>query len=139
FDFVRFMEKMSRVLKSGGRIFIYTRLRSQNARNIWGRHFPLFLEKENRLHELHEIEEMLKLIPPLVVESVKRFRYWRNSTLSRLVNQARNGHYSTFSLYRRDEFEAALQAFCDNIIDNFSSSEKVGWFDENVLLVVRKT
>ncbi|MCL0095639.1 class I SAM-dependent methyltransferase [Dehalococcoidia bacterium] len=138
FDFVRFMEKMSRVLKSGGRIFIYTRLRSQNARNIWGRHFPLFLEKENRLYELHEIEEMLKLIPPLVMESVKRFRYWRNSTLSRLVNQARNGHYSTFSLYRRDEFEAALQAFCDNIIDNFSSSEKVGWFDENVLLVVRK-
>ncbi len=138
FDFVRFMHKMSRVLKSGGRIFIYTRLRSQNARNIWGRYFPLFLEKENRLHELHEIKQMLKLIDPLVLESVKRFRYWRNSTLSRLVNQARNCHYSTFSLYQKDEFKAALRRFCDNIIDNFSSPEKVGWFDENILLVLRK-
>lgn len=139
FDFVMFMEKINRVLKSGGRIFIYTRLRSQNARNIWGRHFPLFLEKENRLHELHEMESMIRLIDSLVVESVKKFRYWRNSTLSRLVDQARNGHYSTFSLYQQDEFEAALQAFCDNIIDNFSSAEKVGWFDENILLVLKKT
>ena len=139
FDFVRFMERMSRVLKSGGRIFIYTRLRSQNARNIWGRHFPLFLEKENRLQELHEMEQMLNLIDSVALESVKRFRYWRNSTLSRLVDQARNGHYSTFSLYQKDEFEAALQVFRDNMIDNFSSSDRVGWFDENILLVVRKT
>lgn len=139
FDFVRFMERMSRVLKLGGRIFIYTRLRSQNARNIWGRYFPLFLEKETRLLELYEMKEMLKLIDRLVVESVKKFRYWRNSTLSRLVHQARNHHYSTFSLYRKDEFEAALKAFCDNIINNFSSPEKVGWFDENILLVVRKS
>jgi ubiquinone/menaquinone biosynthesis C-methylase UbiE len=139
FDFVRFLERMSQILKIEGRIFIYTRLRSQNARNIWGRYFPRFLEKENRLHELHEIKEMLKLINSLVVESVKRFRYWRNSTLSQLVHQARSGHYSTFSLYREDEFESALRAFCENIIDNFSSSEKVGWFDENILLVVQKS
>ncbi len=139
FDFIRFMHKMSRVLKAGGRVFIYTRLRSQNARNIWGRHFPLFMEKENRLHELHEMKQMLKLIDSLVLESVKRFRYWRISTLRRLVNQARNSHYSTLSLYRRDEFKAALRAFCKNITDNFSSCEKVGWFDENILLVVRKS
>ncbi|MCL0087592.1 hypothetical protein M1O24_02465 [Dehalococcoidia bacterium] len=92
------MDEMSRVLRDGGRIFIYTRLRSQNARNIWGRHFPLFLEKESRLHELWEMEEMTKLIDSLVVESIKKFKYWRNSTLSRLINQARNSHYSTFSL-----------------------------------------
>jgi hypothetical protein len=81
---------------------------------------------------------MLKLINALLVESVKRFRYWRNSTLSQLVHQARSGHYSTFSLYREDEFESALKVFCDNIIDNFSSPEKVGWFDENILLLLRK-
>ncbi|MCL0095570.1 class I SAM-dependent methyltransferase [Dehalococcoidia bacterium] len=139
FDFVRFMDEMSRVLRDGGRIFIYTRLRSQNARNIWGRHFPLFLEKESRLYELWEMEEMTKLIDSLVVESIKKFKYWRNSTLSRLINQARNSHYSTFSLYRKDEFQAALRGFCENILNNFSSPDKVGWFDENILLVVRKS
>ena len=138
FDFMKFMEKVRRVLKDGGSIFIYTRLRSQNARNIWGRHFPLFLEKESRLYELHELEEIIKLIESLNIESVKRFKYWRNSTLSRLIHLARNSHYSTFSLYQKGEFEAALKGFETNIIENFSSSEKVGWFDENILLVVKK-
>jgi ubiquinone/menaquinone biosynthesis C-methylase UbiE len=139
FNFVRFMEEMARVLKDGGSIFIYTRLRSQNARNIWGRYFPLFLEKENRLYELDEMEEMIKPIDSLGLESVEVFKYWRSSTLSYLVNQARNNHYSTFSLYQRDEFEAALKGFQENIARNFSSSGKVGWFDENILLVVRKS
>jgi hypothetical protein len=31
-------------LKGAGRLFIYTRLRSQNRRNIWGRFFPRFHE-----------------------------------------------------------------------------------------------
>ncbi|MCL0073084.1 hypothetical protein M1N91_02570 [Dehalococcoidia bacterium] len=82
---------------------------------------------------------MTKLIDSLVVESIKKFKYWRNSTLSRLINQARNSHYSTFSLYRKDEFQAALRGFCENILNNFSSPDKVGWFDENILLVTRKS
>ncbi len=138
FDFRKFMEKSAKVIRGRGRIFIYTRLRCQNAKNVWGRYFPLFLEKENRLYELDELEGMIKPIKSLTIECVKQFKYRRNASLSRLVNLVRNGHYSTFSLYQKDEFEAALKGFQDNITRHFSTSEEIEWFDENTLLVVRR-
>jgi len=138
FDFIKFMEKSARVIRDGGRIFIYTRLRCQNAKNVWGRYFPLFLEKEKRLYELDELEEMIKPIESLTIECMKQFKYRRNASLSRLVNLARNGHYSTFSLYQKNEFEAALKGFQDNITRHFSTSEEIEWFDEYTMLVVRK-
>ncbi len=138
FDFVAFMEKAARVIRDRGRIFIYTRLRSQNAKNIWGRHFPLFLEKENRLYELEELEEMIKPIESLSMECWQQFKYRRSVSLSQLVHLARNGHYSTFSLYQKDEHEAALKRFQENITRHFSNPEEIEWFDENTLLVVRK-
>ncbi len=138
FDFVKFMEKAARVIRDGGRIFIYTRLRSQNTRNIWGRYFPLFLVKENRLYEPEELERVIKPIESLTIECMKRFKYRREASLSQLVHVARNGHYSTFSLYQKDEHEAALKEFQENITRHFSDPEKIEWFDENTLLVVRK-
>ena len=138
FDFVAFMEKAANVIRDGGIIFIYTRLRSQNTRNIWGRYFPFFLVKENRLYEPDELEEMIKPIESLSIECLKQFKYRRNASLSQLVHVARNGHYSTFSLYQNNEFEAALKGFQENITRHFSNPEKIEWFDENILLVVRK-
>lgn len=138
FDFKKFMEKSARVIRDRGCIFIYTRLRRQNAKNVWGRYFPFFLEKENRLYELDELEGMIKPIESLTVECVKQFKYRRSASLSQLVNLARNGHYSTFSLYQEDEFESALKGFQDNITRHFSTSEEIEWFDENTLLAVRK-
>lgn len=138
FDFVKFMERAARVIKDGGSIFIYTRLRSQNTKNIWGRYFPLFLVKENRLYELEELEGVIEPIESLTVECVKQFKYRRNASLSQLINLARSGHYSTFSLYQKDEHEAALKGFQENITRHFSTPEKIEWFDENTLLVVRK-
>lgn len=138
FDFVKFMERAARVIKDGGSIFIYTRLRSQNTRNIWGKYFPLFLVKENRLYELEELAGVIEPIESLTVECVKQFKYRRNASLSQLINLARNGHYSTFSLYQKDEHEAALKGFQENIIRHFSTPEDIEWFDENILLVVRK-
>jgi len=160
-DCTRFIEKMAKVVKDGGIIFIYTRLRSQNAKNIWGSHFPLFLEKENRLYELDELEEMVKAIESLTIESIRTFRYRRSASLNQLVTLARNNHYSTFSLYRQHEFEASLKRFQKNIIKRFSLRpappeqlpffclqevtarnicvpEEIEWFDENILLVIRK-
>ena len=138
FDFPRFMERMTRILRDEGCIFIYTRLRSRNARNIWGRYFPLFLQKEDRLYELSELEELIASVPSVTLESVERFRYWRISTVDRLLDLARSNHYSTFPLYQRDEFEASLKEFRRNLLDNYSSSGKVGWFDEYTMLVIRK-
>ena len=138
FNFIKFIEKSAKVIRDRGCIFIYTRLRRQNAKNIWGRYFPLFLEKENRLYELDELEGMIKSIKSLTIECVKQFKYRRNASLSRLVNLARNGHYSTFSLYQKNEFEAALKGFQENITRHFSTPEEIEWFDEHTLLVVRK-
>ncbi len=138
FDFTKFIKRSAKVIRDRGGIFIYTRLRSQNAKNIWGRYFPLFLEKEDRLYELDELEGMIKPIESLTIECMKRFKYRRTASLSQLVNLARNGHYSTLSLYQKNEFEAALKGFQENITSHFSTLEKIEWFDENILLMVRK-
>jgi len=122
FDFIKFIEKSAEVIRGRGCIFIYTRLRGQNEKNIWGKYFPFFLEKENRLYELDKLEGMIKPIESLTIECMKQFKYRRNASLSQLVYLARNGHYSTFSLYQKNEFEAALKGFQKNITRHFSTS-----------------
>ena len=62
FDFVKFVEKCGRAIKADGKIFIYTRLRSQNAMSIWGQHFPEFSERETRLYELDEMDQWVESI-----------------------------------------------------------------------------
>jgi ubiquinone/menaquinone biosynthesis C-methylase UbiE len=136
FNFVAFMKEAARIATNGGSIIIYTRLRSENAKNIWGRHFPLFLVKEDRLYEMGELEQMLALIPALNIKCVKQFRYLRNASLDHLVNLARNCHYSTFSLYEKEEFVSALKGFQYNITRHFSDLEHVKWFDDYTMLVV---
>ena len=67
------------------------------------------------------------------------FRYLRRASLDRLVEQARNRHYSTFSLYRRDEFEAALAGFESNLRRRFGDPDVVEWHDENILIHIRRS
>jgi ubiquinone/menaquinone biosynthesis C-methylase UbiE len=136
FNFVAFMKEAARITVDGGSIIIYTRLKNQNAENIWGKYFPLFLAKENRLYEIDELEGMIALVPALNIQCVKQFRYLRNASLNHLVNLARNGHYSTFSLYEKEEFASALKEFQYNITRHFSDLEHVKWFDEYTMLVV---
>src|SRR5574337_1616863 len=40
FPLSNFLRESSRILKNNGRLFVYTRLQDQNARTIWGMHFP---------------------------------------------------------------------------------------------------
>ena len=139
FDFVAFMQEAARVIRHGGRIIIYTRLRCQNAENIWGKHFPLFLAKENRLYEMDELERMIKPIPALNIQSRKQFRYLRTASLDQLVNLARNSHYSTFSLYEKEEFVSALAGFKGNVSRHFSNPECIKWFDDYTMLIVGRS
>ncbi len=136
FDFVAFIQETARITRDGGSIIIYTRLRSQNAENIWGKHFPLFLAKENRLYEMDELEQMITPIPALNIQCVKRFSYLRTASLGQLVDLARNSHYSTFSLYGKEEFASALKGLQRNITRHFSDPEHIKWFDEYTMLVV---
>jgi ubiquinone/menaquinone biosynthesis C-methylase UbiE len=138
FAIVEFLNEVVRILKPGGYLFIYTRLRSQNRRNIWGRYFPSFTKKETRLYELEEFKNIVEEVPDLAMEDVRYFKYQRTSSLDHLLQQAQHHHYSTFNYYTDDEFEKSLARFNQNIRRNFSDVEHITWTDENVLLIDRK-
>jgi ubiquinone/menaquinone biosynthesis C-methylase UbiE len=135
FDFVKFIEKSSEIIKEDGSIFIYTRLRSQNARSIWGQYFPLFSETETRLYELDEMKQWIQSVDSLKLETAKPFKHERNATMEQLLERVKKSHYSTFCLYEEDELNEALKTFQENIRRQFKDTTKIKWFDENILLI----
>ena len=137
FDVAAFLTEAARIVKPGARIFIYTRFRAQNAKNIWGMYFPSFLQKENRLYELDELELVIKQTDGIVLETVNEFRFKRKASLQELIRRARFKHYSTFSLYENAEFEQALKIFENNVSTRFIDLHNITWFDEYAMLVVR--
>jgi len=104
FDVPKFLSESIRTLKDDGRLFIYTRLRNQNFRSIWGEHFPLFVDMENRLYEMDELEQYIQNAD-MNIHSTRVFGYSRNSSLDRLVHQAKNNHYSIFSKFLYNCFD----------------------------------
>lgn len=138
FDPVLFLNRAEKALKKGGYLFVYTRLKKQNARNIWGRFFLDFKEKEDRLYDLSRIEEWPEQVESLSLEEIRFFRFKRAASLTYLLQQAENKHYSTFSLYTDDEFKEALDVFKQQIASHFPEVERVEWIDENIMIVFRK-
>jgi len=138
FNLLDFLKESSMVLRNNSRLFIYTRLRSQNQRNIWGRFFPNFHNKEKRLFEINKLEETLKKVRYLILESIEYFTYKRKANLEWLVTQARKHHYSTFGLYSKKEFEESLKKFQLNIISHFRNPDKIIWNDENIMFNIKK-
>ncbi len=138
FNAITFLNKTAKALRRTGFVFVYTRLRSQNARNIWGRLFPGFAEKETRLYDLCQVEEWTNKLGLLTLETIKFFRFERSASLVSLLNQAENKHYSTFSLYSPGEFSEALKGFRQQVERHYTNPEKIGWTDENVMIVFRK-
>ncbi len=137
FDIQKFLGEAIRSLKDDGYLFIYTRLRNQNSRSIWGKYFPSFTEVENRLYELDKLKTHIQEAG-MGINSIKVFVHHRSSSLGRLVEQAQNHHYSTFSLYSNDAFEESLEEFQKNIKSNFQDTDNIKWQDENILLEIRK-
>jgi ubiquinone/menaquinone biosynthesis C-methylase UbiE len=138
FKLPSFLHESARVLKRSGYFFIYTRLRDQNARNIWGQYFPQFQEKETRLYSLEEMKQKIGIVDDLSIESIVFFAYNRLAALEQLLERAQNHHYSTFLMYTPEELTKALEGFSSNITNEFEDPKKVQWFDENVLFVIRK-
>ena len=134
-----FLNEVTRIVKKGGRTFAYTRLKPQNATNIWGMYFPSFLDKENRLYEFDELNSAIKSIAGIDLESVNEFSFKRKTSLAELVMHARLKHYSTFSLYEKDEFEQALRVFENRVSTQFIDLNDITWRDEYAMLVIRKT
>ncbi len=138
FDPVNFLHQVSRSVKEGGYVFIYTRLRSQNARNIWGRFFPGFNEKESRLFQMSHFEGWMDRVEGLGLSEIAFFKFRRIASLDHLMNQARNKHYSTFSLYRDGEFAEALTLFRQELHRNVRDLQCIEWIDENIMLTFKK-
>ena len=132
FDFPDFLGRAREGLAEDGHLFVYTRLPEHNARSIWGRYFPGFVEKETRLLTLGDLHGAIEDAPGLRFAGATCLRYRRQAPLERLLEQARNRHYSTFSLYEPDEFEDALVAFRAVVERRFGGP--VEWYDENVLI-----
>jgi ubiquinone/menaquinone biosynthesis C-methylase UbiE len=138
FDLASFLTESSRVLKNTGYLFVYTRLREQNSKNVWGLYFPQFNEKETRLYSLDELKQSIAATDDFVFESIVFFAYGRIAGLEKLMERARNHHYSTFLLYSPEELEESLKGFSQNIKKEFKDPQQVQWFDENVLFIIRK-
>ncbi len=138
FQLPLFFQEASRLLKPKGKMFIYTRLRSQNERTIWGQFFPSFSKKETRLYTLSQLKSAVKA-SSLSITEIKHFDYARTASLGRLIHQANNKHYSTFFLYSKNEFAKALSIFKRKITQYFPNPQQVTWHDENILLVLTKT
>ncbi len=136
FDIQKFLGEVFGCLKDDSHLFIYTRLRNHNSRNIWGLYFPLFSDMENRLYELDELKSHI-LEADMKIQPTKVFGYHRASSLERLVEQAKNKHYSTFELYD-GKFGDYLDEFRKNIQNNYEDWDNVTWQDENILIEIRK-
>jgi SAM-dependent methyltransferase len=134
FHFPTFLSKAASHVRDGGRVFVYTRTRSQNARSVWGRYFPGFCERERRLPEIDEMKRAIRRNARLRLIDVKPYRYRRVATLDRLVAQARAKHYSTFSLYAPVDLDRAVGAFKHGVRRDFKNRDAVRWHDENVML-----
>ena len=138
FAIMHFLKEVWRLLRKNGLCFIYTRTRTQNKRNIWGRYFPLFWEKESRLYEVQELCRYIKLIPQLKIVQIKNFYFKKRASLSKLIELAKRKHYSTFAMYSREEFERCLAEFIENLQEHFHDLNCIEWVNENVMFVIRK-
>lgn len=132
-DLRGFLRSAAEILKPGGKLFIYTRTPEQNAQSVWGRLFPGFADKETRLHSEAVLCQAVESTEGLTVDSTRTFRYERSATPQQLREQAENAHYSTFSLYGREEFAEALPIFLGRLSDPL-----VRWCDENLLLICER-
>ena len=134
FDLGRFLAEVARALRAGGRLFVYTRTPEQNARTIWGRWFPGFAEREQRLHSEATLRDAVRRTKGLRLVNTQTFSHSRSSTPERLRAQAEGRHYSTFSLYQPDELRQAIAAFLARL-----PGPEVSWVDEHLLLIAAAT
>ena len=138
FDLLPALHNIATWLRPGGLAFLYTRTPSQNARNLWGRYFPGFVEKEDRLKDRTTLLAAVNTTPGLRLVETKRFTFARRADLDTVLERVDNFHYSTFRLYREDKLEAAREIFLKRLLDVYPDPQNISWADYNLMLVVEK-
>ncbi len=129
FNLHRFVEAVGRVLRPGGQLFVYTRTPEQNGRSVWGRHFPGFTAREQRLYCEATLRHALGLLGSV---ATRQYAFERSATPAQLAERVRGGSYSTFALYPPAELELALACF----LGALAGAGVVTWTDENLLVQV---
>ena len=92
---------------------------------------------EDRLYEFDELQYAIRKADMKIIHT-NVFGHNRTSSLANLVKKAENNHYSTFDLYSKSEFKKSLDAFKQNLVDNFDDLENIQGQDENILLEIGK-
>ena len=138
FDLARFAGEASRVLTPTGQLVVYTRTPEQNRRTIWGRHFPEFVTRETRLHEVRDIRSALQATGAFGSVRAQTVAWTITTSLSRLVEQATHYHYSTFRLYSDDAFRAAIDTFCQRVRQAFRDVTNITHDNAHVLVIAQR-
>jgi SAM-dependent methyltransferase len=138
FDVSPFLAEVGRVLRPEGRVVIYTRTPEQNRCTVWGEFFPRFADKEDRLLSVTGLTTALGQAGAFGGAELHAILWRVETNLSRLINQARSGAYSTFELYARREFEDALVTFRRRVLEHFEDPSRIIVQNDHVLAVAIK-
>jgi ubiquinone/menaquinone biosynthesis C-methylase UbiE len=139
FDMELTLHKIARWLRLQGRAFLYTRTPAQNARHIWGQHFPNFIEKERRLKSKDTLTHLVATTKGLTCVAVKKFTYQRQANLQDLLDKVRHYHYSTFRFYDPDGLDEACHTFTQRLKVIYPDLNHITWTDSNLMIVVERT
>jgi len=137
FDLDCFIGGAACVLRQGGLLAIYTRTPAQNARTVWGQHFPAFTGYETRLYTRERLERAVGRVPELKLEDIREFRHERSESVEFLQKRAFHKHYSTFALYSAEEFNSALEIFAGRLA-KISKQDIIEHTAENTLVLALK-
>ena len=138
-DLARFVGEASRVLTPSGQLVVYTRTPEQNRRTIWGRHFPEFATRETRLHEVEDLQAALLATGAFASVCTQTVPWTVNTSLSRLVEQATQYHYSTFRLYSDDALRAAIKTFRQRVRQAFRDLTRIMYDNDHLLVMAQRT
>lgn len=138
FDATQFWPEVGRVLRPGGRAIIYTRTPEQNRMTIWGRFFPQFADKEDRLFTESALAAAVDRTGAFDTVELRAIPWRIEAGLDRLIEQARCGAYSTFEFYSRREFEGALATFKRRVQQHFEDPSRIVARNDHTLAVATK-
>lgn len=139
FNLGKLLTLISQILSPNGVAFLFTRTRNQNQRSILGKYFPKFDYYESRLVSLTEMENTILDTSGIELSEIKVFKYLRKAKLEELVLQVNNHHYSTFSIYEKEELEESIYDFEQLLRYEFDNSSQISWIDRNVMFKIVKS
>ncbi len=138
FDLPGFLAEVARVLQKDGLLFIYTRLRQQSERTIWGELFPEYPSKQMDLYPDGAIEAEVDGCSGLQLIDRHIFDFERSNSIAELEEKARGKHYSPFSRYTPEEFERAIDEFMETVRSRFPDVANIPHSATNTLFVIQR-